>query len=78
MKINIEEKESNEELAFPCLMIGESGNILFATSSRYSLLTGTIIYVSPFSSAHIPGDFSRSWISSKFKKFTGKITLEND
>ena len=78
MKIKIEGNESSAELEFPCLMIADDGDILLATAiDLHSVnLKGTIICSKSITS--LLGDFRFDWCPSKFRKFTGKITLEND
>lgn len=72
MKINIEEKESNEELEFPCLMEGSYNTIVLFRS----LKKGTVIISDEIH--YSTGSYHDHWDINKFKKFTGKITLEND
>lgn len=72
MKSEIIEKEKEEELKFPCLMISkDTGNVYLMSSER----SGTCVY-SIYSSYKI-ADISTTLSFSILIPFEGKIILQN-
>jgi hypothetical protein len=81
MKSTIEEKpNSDEEIKFPILMeyIPETDNV-FIVVSFHKPTCGTV--VATRNSARVIGEYSTSFFPAhdrcRWKKFTGKVTLEN-
>jgi len=73
MKITLNEKETKDEIKFPCLMQGEDGSVVFFITNKW----GTVIHTNVDGKKRL-GDNSVYWDMSKFKIFKGSITLEND
>ena len=70
MKVEINNKEQNTEIKFPCLMISEKGNLVFMTEIGHG-----------FALKHTKKDigyFSDLWDMDNFKPFNGSITLSNE
>ena len=72
MKVEINNKEQNTEIKFPCLMISENEQtIILATREKDDVLSG-------FALKHNKElHFSKFWARKLFKPFNGSITLSN-
>jgi hypothetical protein len=70
MKVEINNKEQNTEIKFPCLMLGTLGTIVYATESYGESFAGT--------SLNDDRVYRTDWMHSAFTPFTGSITLSND
>ena len=70
MKIEINNKEQNTEIKFPCLMVSKNGNIVIMTKQKEG-------FAVKHNSEKI-GYYSTDWDMSVFKPFTGSITLSNE
>jgi hypothetical protein len=73
MKVEINNKEENNEIKFPCLMISDNQkSVIIATEQCGDRLHG-------FALKNNQGlHFSKDWAKSVFKPFNGSITLSND
>ena len=71
----IEKSELKEEIVYPCLMESEELGCVAIFTERSS---GTVIQVDADSRRVEVGDASHAWDVRLFKKFEGKITLQND
>ena len=71
MKIEVNNKEQNTEIKFPCLMISDDSQcIVFVTKDEEG-----IVLIHP----RLPiGHYSDAWVTNKMKPFNGTITLSND
>ena len=76
MKVTIEEK--SEEIKFPCLMEGASGQVVLFTSATHGArLTPRADHPDdPIGECH--SDWVSVYASNHWKPFNGKIILEND
>ena len=74
MKVEINNKEENTEIKFPCLMISDDkSTIILATSfKRKTAING-------LSLKHPDGEIEKDiWAGEFFKPFNGSITLSNE
>jgi len=71
MKVEVNVKEMNDKMDYPCLMISDFGKIVFFTKE----CTGTVVNNTDFCRI---GDFSDGWNMRVFKPFHGTITLSNE
>lgn len=73
MKIEINNKEQNKQIKFPCLMISDNQNsIIIATDESVDRFHG-------FALKNNQGlHFSKDWAKSVFKPLNGSITLSNE
>jgi hypothetical protein len=70
MKIEVNNKEQNTEIEFPCLMESKSGKVyLILTLTEGGTYKGTCLN---------NGNYSSYWGIDGFKPFNGTITLSND
>ena len=74
MKVEINNKEQNNEIKFPCLMEAEGDyTIILATSEiEGGYLCGVCL------KGTFEGQFADDWLKIYFKPFNGSITLSND
>jgi hypothetical protein len=73
MKVEINNKEQNTEIKFPCLMQSKiSDLIILATSFNGKSVTGTVL------TKDYLGTRPTTLDKSIFKPFTGSITLSNE
>lgn len=86
MKVEvIENKESNQEWKYPCLVIDANNSmIVMATGdcgdgNSGPIFSGFLITNENFSTAWTTDNarFSNSWRKIRFKPFNGKLTLSN-
>jgi hypothetical protein len=74
MKVEINNKEQNTEIKFPCLMESEDGKtVIVATSYKDEENIEGFALKNPHSIHH-----SIYWHKKVFKPFNGSITLSND
>ena len=74
MKIEINNKEQNTEIKFPCLMETDGGyTIILATSEREGGYLCGICFKGTFEKT-----YANDWLKSHLKPFNGSITLSND
>jgi hypothetical protein len=72
MKIEINNKEQNTDIKFPCLMISDNENtVIIATEKKSDNLHGFAL------KSGFGIHFSKDWDMSVFKPFNGSITLSN-
>ena len=73
MKIEIDNKEKKEkEIIYPCLMISDSGRIVFFTEPMKGVL------LEDPSGVHKRYSTDEEWGMFHFKPFNGTIKLSND
>jgi hypothetical protein len=75
MKVEINNKEQNTEIKFPCLMINKNLKIIvLATSINFETnsLSGTCVTKKGI------GVYSIDWTANEYTPFNGSITLSND
>jgi hypothetical protein len=71
MKVEINEKETQGEVKYPCLMKSEKGLIvLFNAPECGIVLKGNDV--------HERGHYSSNWNMDSFEPFNGTITLSNE
>jgi len=71
MKAEIIEKECEKKIMYPCLMKTELGLIvLFIKEEVGTVIIGDENWTS--------GEFNNEWIMNDFRKFEGRLILEND
>ena len=71
MKVEINNKEQNTEIKFPCLMSAKNGEIIVLMIEKKK---GTAI-AHPFESF---GFYCETWLMEEFIPFNGSITLSNE
>ena len=70
MKVEINNKEQNTEIKFPCLMETKSGAVIFMTCEN----SGTVIGGDSYSI----GFYCQNWFIEAMTPFNGSITLSNE
>jgi hypothetical protein len=75
MKIEINNKEQNTEIKFPCLMLNQNKHIVILATEidvNNNNLTGTCLLGS------LVGHHASNWTASNYTPFNGSITLSNE
>ena len=70
MKVEINNKEQNNEIKFPCLMISKNGGLVLMTKNK------VVIVLNNFPNKL--GTYSEDWHMENFTPFNGSITLSNE
>lgn len=73
MKVEVNQKEVEPNLEYPCLKISDAGLIVLFTSIE----TGIVIQPDK-RNLYTVGQYGTDWMESKFTPFHGTITLSND
>lgn len=75
MKVEVNEKKTEKEIEFPCLMkYNDSPNvILLVTETNGIHATGIVI-----NSENRSGHYSKTWTTDDLVPFNGTITLSNN
>jgi hypothetical protein len=74
MKIEINNKEQNTEIKFPCLMETNGGHTVILATSE----TGGVYLCGICLKGTFPKIYANDWVKSCFKPLKGSITLSND
>lgn len=74
MKIEVNEKETNKEIKYPCLMTVEDTKMIVLFNKERE---GTLLVAGSGSMVSI-GEHYRLWNMNYFTPFNGTITLQND
>jgi uncharacterized pyridoxamine 5'-phosphate oxidase family protein len=75
MKIEINNKEQNTEIKFPCLMISNDGKAVIVATKEGDRPTR----IEGFALKDKEGvHFCTKWMKENFKPFNGSITLSNE